>query len=199
MRSVSYSNSLRSISISICSSARSISWAKSCSYDGSPCLPDANYFDESTTYMGIVSSICIRRAPCYTCYCCGSFSCLHKSYSFKSCSFNPCNSIFVSSILLFSLCLCAFHLLHCFLFTSITITSFSTSRSAWNLQLCSSSMQLTIFLLPLSCTSVFTYVSATAFGGFWDATSGAFWDAASGCFASNSTMKLTSSLILEEL
>lgn len=63
MRSMSCSNSYCSISVSNCWSACSISQVKSCSCDGSPCLPDANYSDESTTYMGVVSPVCTCCAP----------------------------------------------------------------------------------------------------------------------------------------
>lgn len=112
-----------------------------------------------------MSSTCC--APYYTCSCCASFSYLHSSCSFRSCSFNSCNSFFFSSILCFSLCLCAFLLLHCCLFTSIANTAFCTSGFAHNLQLCSSSMLSTIFLLPLSCAGMFT----SADGALLDASS----------------------------
>ena len=62
MRSKSCSNYCCSISVSICSSDCSISWEKSCSCDGSPSLLGTNSSDESTTCMGIVSSVC----TCYT-------------------------------------------------------------------------------------------------------------------------------------
>jgi len=54
MRSISCSKSYCSISVSICLNACPISWSKSWSYDGSPCLIDASCSDESTTYMGVV-------------------------------------------------------------------------------------------------------------------------------------------------
>ena len=63
MRSMSCSNSYRSISVSICSSDRSISWAKSCSCDDSPCLPNAICSDESTTYTSVVSLVCTSCTP----------------------------------------------------------------------------------------------------------------------------------------
>lgn len=163
---------------------------KSCSYDGSPCLPDASYYDESTTCTGIVSSICTSCTPCYTYFCCTSFSCLCSSYSFRSCSFNSCNSFFVSSILHFYLCLRAFLLPRCCLSTSISKVAFGTSGSARNLKLFSSSMWSIIFLLPLSHTGMFTSVVVVAYGALWEATSR--------YFAIHSKTRPTGSLSMEE-
>lgn len=189
MRLVSFSNSYFSISISNYQSVFSISRVKSCSSDGSPYLPDASYFDESTTFAGVVSFVCTCCTPCCTCCCCASLSCLRSSCSFKSCSFNSCNSFSVSSILLLSLYLCTILLLHCCLFTSIAVAAFSTSGYARNLQLWSSSMQSIIFLLPLSCTSMLASVVGA----------GALRDPSSCYFTNHSTVKLTCSLCLEKL
>jgi len=100
MRLKSCSNSYCSISIFNCLSDFSISRAKSCSCDGSPYLPDANCSDESTTSMGVVSSVCTCCAPLCICCCCAYLSSLCSSYSFQSFSFNSCNSFSVSSSLL---------------------------------------------------------------------------------------------------
>lgn len=168
---MSCSNSYCSISISIYFSACSISWVKSFSCDDSPYLLDANYLDDSNTYMGVVSSICTSCAPYHTSSFYSSFSYLRSSCSFLSFSFNSCNSFSVSSIFYFSLFLCVFHLSCCCLFASISIATFSTSGSAQNLQLCSSSMQSTIFLLPLSCTRMFTSIFTATSSALWDASS----------------------------
>lgn len=149
---MSCSNFGFSISVSIYSSARSISWAKS----WSPCLLCASCLDESSTYTGIVSSSCVCCAPCCICPCCTSFSCLHSSCSFWSWSFNSCNFTTISSILYFSLYLCVVLLSWCYLFTSISKAAFYTSGSALNLQLCSTSTFLKIFLCPLSRVVMFT-------------------------------------------
>lgn len=101
--SMSYSDSHCSISMSNFWSACSISWVKSFSYDGSPCLPDAICSDESTTYMSIVSSICTCYTPFCTCFYYTSLSYLHSSYSFQSFSFNIWNSFSTFSILPLSL------------------------------------------------------------------------------------------------
>lgn len=110
MRLVSCSNSCYSMSASNCWSSCSISWAKSCSCDGSPCIPDASWSDKSTTYMGVVSSIYTCCVPCCIYYCCASLSFFHNSCSFWSFSLSSCNSFSASSILLLSLRLCAIHM-----------------------------------------------------------------------------------------
>ena len=126
-------------------------------------LPDESYSDGSTTSMGIALSICTCCAPYYTCFFCASLSYLHNSCSFQIGSFSSCNSFSASSILLFSLYLCAIFLSCCCLFAFIAIVTFSTNGSPRNFQLCSSPMRSTIFLLPLSCTSMLA--SATTIAG----------------------------------
>lgn len=155
---MSYSNSYFSISISIYSSAFSIYWANSCSYDGSTYLPDVSCSNESTICTSKVSFVCTSCTSCYTCSCCSSFSYLHISYSFRSFSFKLWKSFSVSSILCFSLCVCTFLLSHCCLFASISKTTFFTSGYAQNLKLFSSYMFSTIFLLPFSHIGMFTSV-----------------------------------------
>lgn len=187
---MSSSNSRFSISISNTWSDCSISRAKSHSCNGSPSLPDVDCSDESTTYMGVVSSIYTCCAPCCTYWSCASISCLCSSCSFRSWSFNSWNSLSVSSILLFSFSLCVIHLSHCCLFASIRKASFSTTGSTRNLQLFSSSMRSTIFLLPLPCAGMLT---SAAYG------TSALRDAASCYFTNHFTTKPTSSLSLAEL
>lgn len=192
MRSISYSNSCCSMSASNCLSFYSISCAKSCPYNASPYSPDANYSDESTTWMSATSSICTWCAPFCMCFCCAFISCLWNSCSFQSCSLSSCNYFFASSILFLSFCLHVIRLLCCCLFGSIAITAFSTSGYAWNLQLFSSSMQLKIFLFPLSCTCMLGSAATTTIVG-------ALRDAASHYFDNHSTVNLTGSLGLEKL
>ena len=84
----------------------------------------ANCSDESTTCMGVVSSIYACCSPFYIYLCYTSFSCLCSSHSFQSYSFNSCNSFTISSILCFSLCLCMIHLLCCYLFMPIAKAGF---------------------------------------------------------------------------
>lgn len=150
MRWVSCFNSCCSMSTSNCSTTCSISWAKSCPYDGSPCSPNARCLDELTTCTGTVSSICTWCTSYCMCLCCASFSSWRSSCSFRSCSLNSCNSFSASSILFLSLCLHVIRLSYCCLFAWIAIASCSTSGYTWNLQLFSSSMRSTIFLFPLS-------------------------------------------------
>lgn len=185
---MSFSNSCCSIFVTIYSSACSISWAKSCSYDCSPCLLGVSYSNESTTFMGAVSSVCTCYAPCCSCSCCISFSYPCNSCSFRSFSFNSCNSFTVSSILCFSLCLYAVLLSHCCLFTSIAKAAFCTSGPALNLQLCFAFALLTIFLLPFSHTGMFASVDATD-----------LLDASSCYFTNHSTMMPINLLDLEKL
>ena len=162
MRSVSYSNSYFSMPISNYSCAYSISWAKSCPYDGSPCSPDASCWDESTTCIGAASSVYTWCAP-YWIYCyCTSFSYWCNSCSFRSFSLNSCNSFSASSILFLSLCLRVIRLSHCCLFAWISIATYSTRGSARNLKLFSSSMRSTIFLFPLSWTCMLSFTSSVA-------------------------------------
>lgn len=101
VRSMSCSNSCWSISVSICSSACSISWAKSCCYDGSPYQHDASCSYESTIYTGVVSFFCTSCTPYCTCSYYASFYCLWNSCSFWSFPLNSCKSFFVFSILWF--------------------------------------------------------------------------------------------------
>ena len=149
MRSLSYSNSCCSMSASNCCSACSISWEKSCSYDGSPYLNYAIWYDKSTTCTGDVSSISHVTSPYWIYFFYTSLYFLCNSYSFHSFSLSSGNSFSASSILLLSLCLCMILLSWCCLFASIAIVAFSTSGSTQNLQLFSFSMQSTIFLFHL--------------------------------------------------
>ena len=178
MRSVSCSNSCYSMFASNCWSACSISWAKSHSSDGSPCLPSASYSDESTTCTGAVQSVCTCCAPCCICDCYASISCLHSSCCFRSFSLNSCNSFSASSILLLTLCLRTIRLSCSCLFSSTTIAPCSATGYAQNLQLFASSMQLKIFLFPFLHTGMLGYTTSAA-------SAGALRDATSCCFANN--------------
>ncbi len=140
--------------------------------------------------MGKVSFFCTNCAPFCIYSCCTSFSCLRSSCSFRSFSFNSCNSFFVSSILYFSLCLYMFLLSRCFLFASISKSAFCKSGSAQNLQLFSSSMLSTIFLLPLSRNGIFTSIVAA---------SSVFQDVAPCCFGTHSIERPSGSLDLEKI
>lgn len=162
--------------------------------DGSPYSLDAICSDESMTCTGTASSICTCCAPCYVCCCCASLSYLRSSCSFRSCSLSSCNSFSTSSILFLSLCLHVIHLSHWCLFASIAIVACSTSGSAQNLQLFSSSMQSTNFHLHLSRLGMLASVSTTA-----TVAAGALCDDASCFFANHSTKKPTCSLVLEKL
>ena len=178
MRSMSFSDSCCFISISIYSSACSISLVKSCSCGGSPGLPDTNCFDESTTCMSAVSSIYTSHSPCCTCSCCTFFS-----YSFRSCYFNSCKSFYVSSILHFSLYLCCF---------SCRVVAFFPLLQKMFSELAPFLFLNSINNLPLALlhTNMFASIAAT---------SGALWDATSRCFNIHSTARPNGSLSLEEL
>lgn len=114
----------------------------------------------------------------------GFLPCLQSSCSFRSCSFN------VSSIFCFSLCLSAFLMSRCYLFTSISKSTFCISGSTLNLQIFSSFMLLKIFLFPLLHVIMFTFAAITTSG---------LLDSISCYFANHSTKMLIGSLGLEKI
>ena len=191
---VSYSNSGYSMFASNNSRAYSISWEKSCPYEGSPCLANASSSEESTTCMGIASSIYMWSAPYWICCRFISFLCWCNSCSFQSFSLSSYSSFSISPILFFYLYLHAIRLSHCYFFAWIASVACSTSGSTWNFHICSSSMRSTIFLFPLSCRVM---LSSGAYVVF--ATAGISCDAASCYCANHSIANPTYSLGLEEL
>ena len=140
--------------------------------------------------MGTVSSICSCCTFFYVFPYCASFSYLCSSCSSENCCFNSSNSFTISSILCLSFCLCMFLLLRCRLFASISKAAFSTIGSTLNLQLCSTFMLSTIFLLPLSRASILLSTATD---------DGSLLDVASRCFYNHSIAMLTGSSGLEKM